>query len=76
MDQAKIKKSIENFKNNSRDEPYLILVASVTGDYFTAQEFADNCGPGTNRELVGIKQPDGSIYFIGELKDYDDTSDN
>jgi hypothetical protein len=75
MDQAKIKKSVENFKNKSNTDSYLVLVtANLTpnGFYLTGQEFADNCGPSTNRELVAIKQMDGSIKFFGSLKDYED----
>ena len=73
MDQAKIKKSIENFKNTPKDCPYMVLVTdTVTGSqYFTGQEFADNCGPSTNRELVAVKQKDGSIHFMGVLKGYE-----
>jgi hypothetical protein len=72
MDQAIIKICVKNFKNKSNTDSYLIMVSGHGDDYLTGQEFADNCGPGTNRELVGIKQADGSIHFIGELKDYAD----
>jgi hypothetical protein len=79
MDQDKIKKSIDTFMNKSNTDSYLMLVTvspTTKGFYLVGQEFADNCGPGTNRELVGIKQADGSVHFLGSLKPYDDTPDN
>lgn len=73
MTKEKIKQSVENFKNIPGDHPYLVLVAGGTpGAYFTGQEFCDNTGAGFNRELVGIKQADGSIHFFGSMKHYED----
>ena len=46
----------------------LVLVTSVTGDYYITSEFADNTGPGTNRELVGIKRMDGTVKYFRKLE--------
>jgi hypothetical protein len=76
MDEATIKICVKNFKNKSNTDSYLIMVSGHGDDYLTGQEFCYDTGPGTNRELVGIKQADGSVHFMGELKDYGNTNNN
>jgi hypothetical protein len=77
MDKQKLKKSVENFMNKDNTDSYMMLVGGKAGGYLTGSEFADNCGPGTNRELVAIKQSDGSVKFYGSLRNYEhDTKNN
>jgi hypothetical protein len=68
IDAITTQKAKEAFENRSEPGTCLMLVSSVTGDYYTGSEFADNCGPDTNRELVGVKRLDGTVRYFGSLK--------
>jgi hypothetical protein len=67
IDAATTKKAVEAFERNAEPGTCFVLVTSVTGDYYTGQEYADKCGPGTNRELVGMKRMDGTVTYFRSL---------
>jgi hypothetical protein len=68
IDEAIIQKTKEAFENKAKPGTCLILVKDeVSGEYFTGSEFADNCGPETNRELVGVKRLDNTVIYFGML---------
>ena len=39
-------------------------------------EWADDCGPAMDREIVALKRMDGTVIYFGRFKHEDDTTSN
>jgi hypothetical protein len=72
-----IKKVFEIFANNAEPGTYLTMTVEAGGELrFKRQDHVTDCGPLTDRELVGLKRMDGTVVYFGRFKDYDNKTNN